>query len=54
MGTNFALIIKSSLFEGIFIGAKGVNCASLDTVRAKKIFLITISADLLDHKYLSV
>ena len=28
-GKNFALIIKSSLFEGIFIDAKGVNCASL-------------------------
>ena len=34
---NFALIIKSSLFEGIFIDAKGVNCASLETVRAKNI-----------------
>ena len=33
---NFALIIKSSLFEGIFKDAKGVNCASLEIVRAKK------------------
>ena len=33
---NFALIIKSSLFEGIFIDAKGVNCASLEIVRAKE------------------
>ena len=38
-GKNFALIIKSSLFEGIFIDAKGVNCASLETVRAKKYFI---------------
>ena len=38
-GKNFALIIKSSLFEGIFIDAKGVNCASLDIVRATKYFL---------------
>ena len=36
---NFALIIKSSLFEGIFLDAKGVKCASLETVRAKKYFL---------------
>ena len=35
-GKNFALIIKSSLFEGIFIYAKGENCASLEIVRAKK------------------
>ena len=35
-GKNFALIIKSSLFEGIFIDAKGVNCATLEIVRAKK------------------
>ena len=32
----FKLITKSSLFEGIFIDAKGVNCTSLETVRAKK------------------
>ena len=38
-GKNCALIIKNSLFEGIFIDAKGVNCASLETVRAKKYFL---------------
>ena len=38
-GKNCALIIKSSLFEGIFIDAKGGNCASLETVRAKKYFL---------------
>ena len=38
-GKNFTLIIKSSLFEGIFIDAKGVNCASLEIVRAKKYFL---------------
>ena len=35
-GKNFALIIKSSLFEGIFIDAKGVNCTSLEIVPAKK------------------
>ena len=35
----FALIIKSSLFEGIFIDAKGVNCASLEIVSAKKYFI---------------
>ena len=39
MGKNFALIIKSSLFVGIFVDAKGVNCAGLKTVRAKKYFL---------------
>ena len=38
-GKKIALIIMSSLFEGIFIDAKGVNCASLETVRAKKYFL---------------
>ena len=38
-GINFALIIKSSLFEGIFIDAKGVNCVSLEIVRATKYFL---------------
>ena len=43
-GNNFSLIIKSSLFEGIFIDAKGVNCV-------KKIFHITISEDLLEHKH---
>ena len=35
-GKYFSLIIKSSLFEGIFIDAKGINCASLETVHAKK------------------
>ena len=34
-GKHFALIIKSSLFEGIFIDAKGVNCTSLEIVREK-------------------
>ena len=38
-GKNFALIVKSSLFEGIFIDAKGVNFASLEIVRAKKYFM---------------
>ena len=38
-GKNVALIIESSLFEAIFIDAKGVNCASLEPVRAKKYFL---------------
>ena len=38
-GKNFALIIKSSLFERIFIDAKCINCASLETMRAKKYFL---------------
>ena len=38
-GKNFGLIIKSSLFEGIFIDAKCVNCASLETVGAKKYFM---------------
>ena len=38
-GKNFALIIKSYHFEGIFIDEKGVNCASMDTVRAKKYFI---------------
>ena len=38
-GKNFALIIKSSLFEGIFIDAKVVNCASFEIVRAKKYFI---------------
>ena len=53
-GKNFELIIKSSLLEGIFIDAKCVHCASLETVRAKKIFLITISEVLLEHKHLQV
>ena len=35
---NFALIVKSSLFELIFVDAKGVNCTSWQTVRAKKYF----------------
>ena len=35
---KFAQIIKSSLFEVIFIDAKGVNCSSLETVHAKKYF----------------
>ena len=52
-GKNFVLIIKSSLFEGIFIDAKGTNCASLEIVRGKKNH-ITISEDLLDHKHLPV
>ena len=39
MGKNFALIIQSSLFEGIFIDAKGVNCPSLKIVRAQKYFI---------------
>ena len=38
-GKCFALIIKSSLFGGIFIDTKGVNCASLETVHAKKYLL---------------
>ena len=38
-GKNFALIIKSSLFQGIFTDAKGVNCASLEIVRARKYFI---------------
>ena len=38
-GKNFALIIKSSLCEWIFIDAKGVNCASLEIVSAKKYFI---------------
>ena len=37
-GKHFSLIIKSSLFEGIFIDAKGVNCAHLEIVHAKKYF----------------
>ena len=35
-GKNVELIIKSFLFEGIFIHAKGVNSASLEIVHAKK------------------
>ena len=50
-GKNVALIIKSSLCEGIFIDAKGVNCASSETVLTKEIFFITISEDLLEHKH---
>ena len=38
-GITFALIIKSSGFEGIFIDEKCVNCASLDTVHAKRYFI---------------
>ena len=35
---KFALVIKSSLWEGIFLD-KGVNCTSLEIVRAKKMLL---------------
>ena len=34
---NFALV-KSALFEGLFVDAKGVNCMSLEIVHAKKIY----------------
>ena len=39
---NFGLIIKSYLFEGIFVDAKGVNYVSLEIVQQKNIshFLI--------------
>ena len=33
---NFALIIKSYLFEGIFVDAKGVNYVSFEIVHEKK------------------
>ena len=34
---NFTLIIKNSLFEGIYyVDAKCVNCTSLEIVREKK------------------
>ena len=36
MGKNLALFIKSSLIEGIFIDAKGVNCMSVEIEHAKK------------------
>ena len=39
-GENFTLIIKSSLFVGIFIYAKCVNFASLEIVHAKKKYSI--------------
>ena len=39
----FALIIKSSLLEGIFVDNIGVNCTSLEIVRAKKYYT---------HKYI--
>ena len=32
----FALFIKISLFEGIFVDAQGLNCTRLEIVRAKK------------------
>ena len=35
---NFALVIKSFLFMGIFVVDKGVNCKSLEIVSAKKYF----------------
>ena len=35
-GKNIVLIIKSSLFQWIFINAKGLNCASLEIVITKK------------------
>ena len=34
-GKHFALVIKSSLFEGMFVDDKGVNITSLEIVRAK-------------------
>ena len=33
---KIALVIKRSLFKGIFLDAKGVNCKGLEIVRAKK------------------
>ena len=36
---SFALVIKSSLFEGIFVHAKGVNCTNLEIEGAKNIQL---------------
>ena len=33
---NFGPIIKSYLFEGIFVDAKGINCVSLEIVHAIK------------------
>ena len=42
MVNNFALVNKSSVFEGIFVHAIGVNCTSLEIVRAKKIFNLNL------------
>ena len=33
---KFPLVIKSYLFEGIFVDAKGVNCVSLEFLHANK------------------
>ena len=38
-GKKCALIIKSSVYEGILIFGKGVTCESLEIVPAKKYFL---------------
>ena len=35
---NVALDNKSSLWEGIFVDDKGVNCTNLEVVRAQKYF----------------
>ena len=35
---NIVLVITSSLLEGIFVGANGVNCTSLEIFRAIKYF----------------
>ena len=50
-GKNFTLIIKSSLFKGIFIDAKGCKLCEFWDCACKKIFHITISEDLLEHKH---
>ena len=41
------VLIKSFLFEGIFVDDKGVNCTSLENVRAKKYFRQTFFEELL-------
>ena len=33
---KIAFVVKSYHFEGIYVDAKGVNCASLEIVRPKK------------------
>ena len=51
-GKIFALINKSSLFEGIlFYRCKKCKLYEFGDCACKKIFIITISEDLLEHKH---
>ena len=48
MDKKFALVIKSSLWEGIFVDDKCVNCTNLEIVHAKQYFAQIICSALLE------